>query len=247
MIHLISLFLFYLSICLANTETYLLSIPHYYNIPKPTNRITSGYPRDIQHLNTTHSVLLQYHIGSIRDQIPFAHNKYTISNTNANTIVIPYDTTLPVQKTLLVKINNYSDSIIESNDLLFIKLCWPATSAYDFRLSHEYIKTNELLGIDRESKSLGIDRESKSLGDNDIESKDLDLYLRIDYQFFGVTYNRDKFLHSEDELKFQLYINKLPLNWLPIPLELYDLIIYLVDIFIILVTQLGYIRSLLNI
>ncbi|KAL6452957.1 hypothetical protein SBY92_000302 [Candida maltosa Xu316] len=96
-----------------------------------------------------------------------------------------------------------------NNDLLNIKLCWPATFPYDFSIDHAYFHSNEI---------------SEELEDN------FELYLVINYKFIAFTFDEAKFLNEKDNLEFQLYINKLPNRFIPIPLELYDFIVYLVDI-----------------
>ncbi|KAK6867835.1 hypothetical protein K6H11_004748 [Candida tropicalis] len=138
----------------------------------------------------------------------------TIDNIDISNIVkLNYDTVSQLPSTLLVRINNYGNALISNEDLLNIKLCWPATTPYDFQISHGYFHSNEI---------------SEELEDN------LELYLIINYQFHAYTYDETKYLNSNDELEFQLYINKLPNKYLPIPLELYDFIVYLVDITIFL-------------
>lgn len=188
-----------ISLCFANTETYMFKIPQYYDIiPHPAPMSTKDkFTRHVHYLNDTYKLILDYPI-------------QTIDNLDiSNVIKLQYDTVSQLPSTLLVRINNYNNSILANEDLLNIKLCWPATSPYDFQIAHSYFHSNEL---------------NEELEDN------FELYLIIDYQFYAFTYDEVKYLDKDDVLEFQLYINKLPNQFIPIPLELYDLIIYLVDI-----------------
>lgn len=190
--------LIFLPLCLANTETHLIKVPHYFDIPMHSESYTN---RVLQHLNSTHSVFYDYPIQSI-DQLKLDNQIVLQDNTRVSTI-----------KTLLVRINNYADSFYESDDLLSIKLCWPATEAYDFTLSHGFLNDDDL-------------------------NTNLNIYLRIDYQFTGKPY--DISLLGPEYLTFQLYITKLPVSWLPIPAELYQFIIYFVDLTVIVVMIVPY-------
>lgn len=181
----------------------MFKIPQYYDIiPHPTPISTKDkFTRHVHHLNDTHKLILEYPI-------------QTIDNLDiSNVIKLQYDTVSQLLSRLLVRINNYNNSILANEDLLNIKLCWPATSPYDFQIAHGYFHSNEI---------------NEELEDN------FELYLIIDYQFHAFTYDEVKYLDKDDALEFQLYINKLPNQFIPIPLELYDLIIYLVDITIFL-------------
>lgn len=206
--------------CLANTETYLLRIPQHYDIPLHPEPIHQSHQlqRAWQHINSTHDVLLDYPIASINDEL----NPYAAQLSNV--IVLPYDSTTQPSKTILVRLNNYNNTLFDGGDLLNVKLCWPATLPFDFRISHEYIKTKELI-------------------EESLDPAQLDLYLRIDYQFFGVTYD-EKFLKSQGEVKFQLFVNKLPFKLIPIPLELYDFVVYLADLLILLLTQIKFLKRI---
>lgn len=215
--------LYIIPICLANTETYLLKIPQYYDIPSHSEPIRQidQIERTWRHINSSLSVLLDYPIVSINDEL--------VSNLNqSNVVSLPYDSVVQLSKTILVRLNNYNDTSLNNEDLLNIKLCWPTTLPFTFRISHEYIKTKELLSDEGLSNS-----------------NQLDLYLRIDYQFFGVTYNDEKFLKSQDEVKFQLFVNKLPFKLVPIPLELYSFVVYLVDLLILVLSQLKFLTGIL--
>ncbi|CAX42816.1 conserved hypothetical protein [Candida dubliniensis CD36] len=192
------------SICMANTETYLVRVPEYYNIVSHSSPIPreTRFSRQLHRLNTTHTVLLDYPIGTIDDQ------------DMSNTITLTYNTVSQPRSTLLVRVNNYGDNTFTNGDMLNIKLCWPATKPYDFDIGHVYMHSNELV---------------ESVEDS------FDLYVAIRYKFHAFSYDNERFLQQETALSFQLYVNKLPSRILPIPLELYDTIVYLVDITIFIV------------
>ncbi|EGW31522.1 uncharacterized protein SPAPADRAFT_140582 [Spathaspora passalidarum NRRL Y-27907] len=199
--------LFMAVLCLANTETYLIRTPYYFDIVSHPRAIENrfNFHREIVEINQTHSLIEDYPIQTID-----TFNVVDISNV----LNLDYNSKVKPKKTLLVRINNYGDSLFQPDDLLNIKLCWPATTPYDFWISHTYLHSNELLST---------------------ENDNFDLYLKIDYQFIGETYDPEKYLHDNDNLQFQLYINKLPNNWLPIPLELYTYLLYLIDLVILTV------------
>lgn len=135
--------------------------PQYYDIPSHSEPIRQidQIERTWRHINSSLSVLLDYPIVSINDEL--------VSNLNqSNVVSLPYDSVVQLSKTILVRLNNYNDTSLNNEDLLNIKLCWPATLPFTFRISHEYIKTKELLSDEGLSNS-----------------NQLDLYLRIDYQF----------------------------------------------------------------
>ncbi|KGR10790.1 hypothetical protein MG5_02743 [Candida albicans P57072] len=196
--------LLFVSICMANTETCLVRVPEYYNIvPHPSSISRDArFSRELHRLNTTHTVLLDYPIGSIDDQ------------DMSNIITVTYDTVAQPRSTLLVRVNNYGDNTFTNGDMLNIKLCWPATMPYDFSIDHVYMHSNELV---------------ESVED------EFDLYVAVTYEFHAFSYDNGRFLQEETALSFQLYVNKLPSRFLPIPLELYDTIVYLVDITIFIV------------
>ena len=91
------------------------------------------FSRELHRLNTTHTVLLDYPIGSIDDQ------------DMSNIITVTYDTVAQPRSTLLVRVNNYGDNTFTNGDMLNIKLCWPATMPYDFSIDHVYMHSNELV------------------------------------------------------------------------------------------------------
>jgi len=113
-------------------------------------------------------------------------------------------------ETLLVRINNYNNTSFTPTDIISIKVCWPATTPVGFDLTHLF--TNE------------FDDDKTYLG----------LYVAVSYKMDAASYD-DKYFSTNEHIKFQLYLTKLPNKWLPIPLELYDTITYLVDISIVIV------------
>ena len=173
---------------MANTETCLVRVPEYYNIvlhPSPISR-DARFSRELHRLNTTHTVLLDYPIGSIDDQ------------DMSNIITVTYDTVAQPRSTLLVRVNNYGDNTFTNGDMLNIKLCWPATMPYDLSIDHVYMHSNELV---------------ESVED------EFDLYVAVTYEFHAFSYDNGRFLQEETALSFQLYVNKLPSRFLPIPLS----------------------------
>ncbi|KAI5953266.1 hypothetical protein KGF54_002637 [Candida jiufengensis] len=196
-----------------NWSSYL-RIPNYYNIPT-SKLVQRNQQYKLQEYNSTLSFILNYPITTIDNEL----------SNDVSIISLNYNTKKPIKKSLLIKLNNYNNSIFTNNDLLNIKLCWPATFPYDFTLNEEYIKTTDYLQD---------------------EEPELDLYLRIDYEFFGKTYD-EKYLSDNDSLQFQLFISKLPNRYLPIPLELYDFLIFFVDLLILIVTQFDLLRQIFGI
>ncbi|ODV78420.1 uncharacterized protein CANTADRAFT_53384 [Suhomyces tanzawaensis NRRL Y-17324] len=198
--------------CMANTETYLMRVPLYFNIPPHLGPVSADarLNRDLHHINHTHALLTDYpigHIGGIQEPI-------------SNIIEVPYDTLAGFSSkkspwnTLLVRINNYQDSSYSPRDLLSVKVCWPTTYPYDFTISHRFLKDSEL----------GLSSDDKQLA----------LYVQVDFQFRGQTFD-PTFLSADDSVVFQLYVNRLPSRYIPIPLELYPFIVYFVDLIILLV------------
>lgn len=175
----------------ANTETHLISIPKYYNIPdyQPPNVELAG----INVVNDSHYIVYDYPI----------QDKNTFTNSEDTIIMDPIKD--GDSKNLLVKINNYNQSL-SPQDLLFIKLCWPAMYPVDFDLSHDFYHSNSF--------------------NKDLNSFDIYLQIKVTGNFKSLNVN-------ETQVKFKLVIERLP-NWLPIPLEVYDTIVYLVDIAIIM-------------
>lgn len=185
--------------CFANTETHLIKIPYYYEIPPCFDNRISSLP---SRLNDTVSIIDNYPI----DSIDYEHQNHEIE--------VDYDANEKPLNTVLVKVNNYNNRTFDANELIFIKVCWPALSPYDVDISH--IFTNDLNN----------------------STTYLDLYLIIQYQMYAKSFNQE-FFNPNDHFKFQLYMTKLP-NKLPIPLELYGIIMYLVDLSILVVTLVPY-------
>lgn len=187
-------------IILANTETYLLKVPYYFDIPSHHVAENSG-KSEFKKLNSTHLLLLNHPIG----------NKF---DPKSNTILtIDYNTFENEEKVILVKLDNYNNNTFTNEDLLYFKLCWPATYPFSFELQHEYLNLESILPINVST---------------------LDLYLVIKLKYDAYTFDED-YLDKSSQVKFQLEITKLPHSFLPIPIELYDTIMYLGDILIVTV------------
>lgn len=207
-----------ISVCVANTETYLLKVPRYFDIsphPEPIS-LHDTLNRNILQVNDTHSLLLNYPIES-------KATRHTINHV----VEATYDSVAAPAKTLLVKLNNYDDSTYSSEDLLNIKLCWPATFPYDFELSHCFCKLSEIIPR--------IPAENDSF----------DVYLKVEYKFTAHPVDTS-ILHKQDQVLFQLYITKLPFSWLPIPLELYEYLMYFVDLGIVVWSVVPYLYEYLT-
>lgn len=189
----------------ANTETYLYKVPNYYNIP---HHLSASYNAEVVQLNA--STLL------LRDHPILSAGNYTLERT---TVTVPYDFASQPANTLFVKVNNYLDSTFGPNDVLNVKLCWPATTPVDFALSHRYVRSGEF-------------------GD---ARNDLDVYIVVDYQanFYALQ------PVEKDSFEFQLVISKLP-SAVPIPIELFDVIVYVADILIVTVPMLPHIIAFLT-
>ncbi|CUM67926.1 uncharacterized protein PRCAT00005638001 [Priceomyces carsonii] len=188
---------------IANTETYLLKIPYFFDIPLQPKSFedSSGSQKNfITSLNDTHSLLLDYPIITKDQMIQLSPIKLTYNTNNA------------LKSTLIIRINNYENATFNNDDVLYIKVCWPATSPYNFSLSHRYIKLSNLVNKAEDS---------------------INLFTIVDYQFNAYASDRN-FLSNTDEVIFQLYIYKLPSRWIPIPLELLGPITYLVDLTILI-------------
>lgn len=184
-----------LFICLglvsANTETHILNIPNYFDIPQHPTPFNSY---EIKSINHTHWTAFDFPIV----------DKYSYSIPQNDTVNIPGHLYDGETGSILVRLNNYKDSTYNSNDLLFIKLCWPATIPIDFEINHQFIHSNEL------DESLST----------------FDMYLVIKFTPNFKTYHEQ---YKTIDAKFKLVIEKLPIR-IPIPLEVYDIIVYLVDI-----------------
>ncbi|ODV66797.1 hypothetical protein HYPBUDRAFT_109017 [Hyphopichia burtonii NRRL Y-1933] len=199
----VAIIFFLMALVVANTETSLFRIPYYYDIPY--SHLPVAYtPGFIKRLNSSTSLINSYPIG---DKLTFS----TLSNEQ-QTISLHYDMVNKPQERLLVKLNNYNNTLFDSNDLINVKLCWPATLPFDFSISHEFIQRYELTGY------------------NELVENTLDIYIVIDYKANFVTCTSN----LPDTLRFNLFVNKLPNKLVPIPLELYDYVVYLVDLLILI-------------
>lgn len=199
----------------ANTETYLLQVPHYFNIPSHPNVINPHHlhHRSVHNLNKTHSVLLDFPI------------KNTPPSSNiSNTVSLVYNPLVYPAKKLLVRLNNYHDETFKSDDLLYVKLCWPATTPVDFHFDHSFHRLSDFLFEHTEDT--------------------FDIYLEVEISSDIHTYST-KYNDSIEEIQFQLYITKMPSKWIPIPLELYSYIVYVVDLCILLVSIVPWIFGIL--
>lgn len=207
-------FLLLVRFVVGNTESFLLSVPYYFDINSHPQLLSEddALNRHIATLNASHSLLENYPIELIETR----HNGLNVSNIIA---IRDYDSFSKPKKQLLVKLNNYGDTSFASRDLLYVKLCWPATFAFDFRVSHRFIAARDFL-------------ELGQAGDEDV----LDMYVVVEYEFIGETSDASRYLSENDEVVFQLYVTKLPARWLPIPIELYGFVVYFVDVTILLVS-----------
>lgn len=178
----------------ANTETLLIPIPHYYNIPAHPAGYGHGLGSPVHpvRLNETHSLLEDYPIGDKFKQV-------SVSRSSVRGL---YEDSNALKQTLLVKLNNYNDTAFSSDDTLYVKLCWPATEPFDVGLSYQFV--------------------------HDESVEEMDLYLVIDYKSEAHNYNKNDKLES---FSFNLHINNSPY-------DLVDLIVYLVDLLIIIVSVL---------
>lgn len=141
----LSVVAFCAQLVVANTETYLLSIPYYYNIlPHPDPYIDSQEHLPLR-INHTHSYLYDYPIYNA-----LSYGKYS------NLVRIDRSGPSDEPNVLFVKVNNYEDNVFSSSKVIYWKLCWPTSSPYWFRLSHQFV------------------------------GEDLALYLVIEYQFEGI-------------------------------------------------------------
>ncbi|KAK6200414.1 uncharacterized protein RJT21DRAFT_121316 [Scheffersomyces amazonensis] len=203
-----------LGLCLANTETIVFKVPYYYNIkPHASYYDETIRNNDIIHLNETHSLIKDYPIQTIKTLDKDKLTKYVIQVDDYSSIERP-------EKTLLVKINNYGDETFESNDFINVKLCWPTIYPFDFKLDYLFIKPTDL-------------QTHKSEEQNNELDKELDIYIAISYKFFAHSYNPEKYYSDHEPLEFHLFINKLANKWIPIPNELYQFLMYFVDLLIL--------------
>ncbi|EGV65781.1 hypothetical protein PSN45_003425 [Yamadazyma tenuis] len=186
----------------ANTETHVLRVPNYFDVRSDSYNEASP--------------LSQYGSSSVLYDYPIM-NRYPDNNAKIGSIVMEDPLKDGDSQFLLVRLNNYNDTTLEPNNLLFIKLCWPATIPVDFELSHKFLYGNED----------GMKRNKV-----EVDSPSHALYLVIKCTAKFKTYS-EKY-STIDSVKFKLVIQKLPNPWVPIPLEVYDIIMYLVDVGILL-------------
>lgn len=193
--------LFCLALVQANTETHIIRVPRYFNIP--------SYPEpfklvELTPLNTSYSVIFDYPITT--------KENYYATDTSSTVPTIDLNRSLSDQEEghLLIRLNNYMNNTYNSDDLLFVKLCWPAIYPMDFALDHRFIHSHQL---------------SPQL-------QSFDIYLRITYRANYKTFITD---YTLPDTRFKVVVEKLPNKWVPIPLEVYDIIVYLVDMLILLV------------
>lgn len=181
----------------CNTEAFTFKIPNYYNIPACKTHYENAR---LEQINDTVSKIDDYPIQTVRD--------YDFKNL---IIKIPYNYSTRPSGSLFVKVNNYNGTTYDSNDLINVKLCWPAVTPLSFSLSHRYLRP----------KDFGIEPSP--------EDDFLDIYIEVQYEgdFYAVKEIK------ETSAQFFLIISKLP-NRLPIPIELYGFILVSCDVLIIL-------------
>ncbi|KAF5210290.1 hypothetical protein EJF18_40324 [Clavispora lusitaniae] len=208
MLRKVLLFLVLLTVrVLANTETFSFTVPNYYNVPVRTSPYVDS---QLEQYNSSTWVMFEFPIVNA-----------TNYDTSDSIIKLPYDFHSKRSQRLLVKLNNYANSTFDSNDVINVKLCWPATYPFNFDLSHTFLR-------------------AKEFGETDAAKDTLDIYIDISIEadFFAVVSDLPTFV------EFSLVVSKLP-NSLPIPIEVYSIIAYLVDVCILMVPLFPYIQSLL--
>lgn len=188
---------------LANTETYLLQIPKYFN-----TRLHELSPEPLLQLNSSHWLLSNHPI----------HNISTYTTQDA-VVDLPYDFTAKLSQTLLVRLTNLGDTY-QPEDLINVKLCWPATIPVGFSISHRFLAPSEL--------NIGALPDPLAM----------DVFVVVDIvaDFYAV---REVELES---VQFQLMLSKIS-SHIPIPIELYDFILYAVDLMILVAAFLPHILN----
>lgn len=179
----------------ANTETSIIRIPNYFNIPTD---VTAHNRPGIVQLNETTFVIDAHPILSI--------DKYSIDKCD---LKLPYDYSQKDKKRVFVKLNNFGNNTFDANDLINVKLCWPATSPFSFSLDHRFLQARDLFPK--------------------LSTNQLDIYVEIEYQ--ADFYSIEPVL--ENTVPIKLVLSKLPNQWVPIPIELYDFIVYAMDLLIL--------------
>ena len=134
----------------ANTETYLLSIPYYYNIVPHAEPYIDQQSHIPIRINDTHRYLEDFPIYNV-----LTYGKYS-NVVHINQSHVPTN----ALNVLYVKVNNYENNAFSSRNVIYWKLCWPSSSPYWFRISHEFM------------------------------DDDLSLYLVVEYQFEGIPNKR---------------------------------------------------------
>lgn len=214
--------------CHGNTETILVRVPKHFSVPPhpaPLSHARSA-SRQLQAINATHACILEWPIGSITLQPPPRDYR----------VVAPYD---PApgnpRQTLLVRLNNFNSSTFAPGDLLLVKLCWPATEPFEFALDIQYLW---LESVDR-----GLHARMQATTDR---TDTFDMYISINYRLVGQAHYHARRPSPVASAVFNLHVSKLPLSWLPIPPELYPIIVYVADIAILLAAVFPYINLALS-
>lgn len=194
----------------ANTETFIFPVPNYYNIPAHIEPYTG---HTLSAINSTTRVLTDFPILDVYN--------YNLLQT---VVSLPYNFHEKPREQLLVKLNNYGDTTFDANDVINVKLCWPATIPVTFQLDHRFIRASDL-----------------GLAEQHLKLNTLDIYVVIDYEadFYAV-----REVHART-IDFNLVVSKLP-NRIPIPIELYDFIVYVVDVCILLASVYPYILAFIE-
>lgn len=192
------------SVVRANTETLTFKVPNYYDVPA---EVLPYQQNQLEQINASTWAMLDYPILNATN--------YNLSNT---LIQLPYDYQEKPSSRLLVKLNNYANLTFAPNDLINVKLCWPAIYPFDFRLDYKFIR-------------------AKEFGELGNRANTLDIYIDTHFQadFYAVVTDLPTMV------EMNLVVSKLP-SVIPIPIELYGVITYLVDICILLVALLPYIQ-----
>lgn len=185
---------------MANTETCMIRVPYYYNIPWDAHE--HNRPGLVQ-LNQSTYVVDTHPVLSV--------DAYSLDGCN---LQLPYDFATQKTNRVFVKVNNFRNSTFDANDLLNVKLCWPATSPFSFRVDHQFLLTRDLYP--------------------ESPTNQLDIYVEIKYRadFYAV-----RPVH-ESAVPVVLVISKLPNRWMPIPIELYDYVVYAIDLVVLAVSGL---------
>lgn len=190
------IFFLCLSLCVwANTETSLIRVPNYFNIPAD---VTAQNRPGIIQLNETTYIIDTHPILKI--------DSYDIDLCD---LKLPYDYSTREKKRVFVKLNNYGNNTFDANDLINVKLCWAATSPFSFSLDHRFLQTRDFFP--------------------ELTANQLDIYVEIEY--YADFYSLEPV--DENTVSIKLILSKLPNRWVPIPIELYDYIMYAMDLLIL--------------